>query len=111
ACQRLLAGLEPVAAGLLGLPRLGTVMGDDRGFGNDSLGEVRLEHGRDASVELLAPAAQQSLVGGILYQRMLERVFSVRRPTSAEDQFRGHELIQGGVEPRWRQTRDGADQL
>jgi hypothetical protein len=55
------------------------VPGEKFGLGRDRVGEIGFEHGGDASVDLLTPAAQQRAVGGILYQRVLEGVLGIRR--------------------------------
>ena len=87
------------------------VVGEQRRLGRDNLRESAFEGGHDMGVELLAAAAQQGAVGGVLHQRMLEGVLGVRRRAAAEDQFGGHQPLQRIVELLLQHLRHGAYQL
>jgi len=57
------------------------------GFGLDEARKMRIKCASDACVQLLTLGAQQSAVGGILNQRMLERIDGLGWGSPAEDQF------------------------
>jgi hypothetical protein len=50
----------------------------------DEIGEMVLEHRRDAGLQLLAPGAQQGAVGRVLHQSVLEQVRGLGRDAAAE---------------------------
>ena len=62
-------------------------------------------------MELLASAAQQGAVGGILHQRVLEGVLGIRRRPAPEDQLGALQLLQRIIQLLLRHSGDGADQL
>ena len=95
--SRLLAGHEPIADRFLGEASLGRVLSQERRLGGNDLGELVFQRRRNAAVQLLATAAQQRAVGGVLYQRVLESVFSVGRTPAPEDQLGASELFEGFV--------------
>src|ERR671922_2453505 len=70
----LLARPLPVGNSLLYEPSLGIVMGQQLGLRLAALGKMCLQHLGNTLMVLLARAAQQGLVGGVLDQRMLEAV-------------------------------------
>jgi hypothetical protein len=49
-------------------------------------------------VNLLPPAFQQALIGGVLYERMLESVSRVGRNSTPKNEFGLFELVQGTFE-------------
>jgi hypothetical protein len=77
----------------------------------DNLGELPFQGSGDAGMDLLASAAQQGVVGGVLHQRMLEGVFRVRRRAAPEHQLGTNELRQGVGQLRLRNLSDSANQL
>ena len=92
-CRPLACFLQ-VGDGLRPKARLGEVMGQQLRLGLCLLRKVRLEHGGDAGVQLLALAAQQAGIGRVLHQRVLEGVDRVRRRPAAEDQLGVDQLVQ-----------------
>ena len=58
----------------------------------DDLRELEFERGGDMRVKLLASAAEQRTVSGILYQRVFEGVYRVRRCSTLEDQLGTNQL-------------------
>ncbi len=93
-----LARLQPVADGLLGKPGFGVVVREQRGLRTGRFRKALLEHLRDASVILLAGAAQQRGVGCILHERVLELVADVRRQPVPVHELGVDELGEGVVE-------------
>src|SRR5215472_19050588 len=69
------------------------------------------QRGGNAAMQLLPSAAQQSAVGGILHQGMLEGVFRIGWHPAPEDQFGTYQLIQSIVQFLLRHACHGADQL
>src|ERR1700730_4668566 len=63
------------------------------------------------SMQLLALAAQERAVGGILYQGVLEGVLRIGRPTAPENQLCPDKLVECIIYLLSRDRRDGADQL
>jgi hypothetical protein len=57
---------------------------------------------------LLSSSLKQRLIGGILHQRMLERVGRLRRNAAPKNQLRLFELLQGAFEPRLLEARYGS---
>ena len=94
AAQRLVAGFAPPFDRKLRLARLREVMrerlGLQRGRGQQNLGR--------APVQRLAAALQQAVVGGVLYQRVLEAIVRVRRDAFDEQQLGVGEFFERGVE-------------
>jgi hypothetical protein len=109
--QRMPPGLEPVADRLLRQPGLRAVLGKRRGLGRRNLGKLLFKRRGDAGMQLLAPAAQQRTVGGVLHQRVLEGIFRIGGCPAPEDQFGVHELRQGVIQLPLRHRRHGADEL
>ena len=66
--------------GALGLAGLREVVRQQLGLALGRLGEALLQGRRDPAVQLLAPAPEQALVGGVAHQRVLEAVGRVRSP-------------------------------
>jgi len=61
----------------------------------------------NAAMQLLPSAPQQSAVGGVLHQRVFERVFRIRRRSAPEDQLGARELVEGFVQLLLRNPRNG----
>ena len=76
----------------------------------DGVREPLLDGLRDPLVELLALAAQQAVVGGVLHQGVLELVDSVRRGAAAIDELGVDELRERPFE-RGSARGDTAQQL
>ena len=77
-CDRLLAGLAPVADRAPGIARLGAVVGQQLGLRRRPGTPLRACVG-NAGVERWRAALEQALVGGVPHQRVLEAVGRVRR--------------------------------
>ncbi len=77
ACK--LASLAPIADGLVGKPGLGVMVGDELGQAFGHRGEPLDQNFGDAAVQRAPPGPEQRRIGGVLYQRVLERVGRVRR--------------------------------
>jgi hypothetical protein len=69
----------PVAYRLLGAARRRVVLGHQLRLGLADLGKAGLHYLGNALMVLLAGAAQQGLIGGLLDQRVLEAVCRLRR--------------------------------
>src|SRR5207248_11161428 len=72
--------------------------------------EMSLNRSGDIGVQLLAFAAQQRAVGGVLNQGMLEGIDCLGRRAPAEDQFGVNELVQSPLNLSHWQRRRGGDQ-
>ena len=59
---------------------------EELGLAVHQLGEMGFERFGDPGMELLARAAQQSAVGGVLHQRVLEQVLGRGRRSALKDQ-------------------------
>ena len=105
------SGPVPIGDPLLNKTRSCAVVGKKLGLCFACTGKLLLQHPHDAGVKLLAPAAQQGAVGGILYKRVLESVLRVRRRPAPENQLGAHEPRQGVVQFLLWHPRHCADQL
>jgi hypothetical protein len=65
-----------------------------RGLQVRMAGGALFERGRNARMELLAPAAQQGVISGILDEGMLEDERCLRHDATAQDQPGADELIE-----------------
>ena len=81
-----LAGFQPLIDRALGVASCGQMMCEELRLAFDNVSEMLLEHGHDAGMQFLPPAAQQGAVGGILHQRVLEEIGGLRRDSAAEQQ-------------------------
>ena len=72
------------------------------------LGVVGFERLGNLRVELLASAAQQASMGGVLHQRMLENVNRVRGCSALKHQLGGDEASEGGLQLVLRKLRQNA---
>jgi hypothetical protein len=111
ALQRQLARGLPKPNGGFGKARSGEMMGQDLRLGGPDVREALLDHAGDLAVQRLPAALQQRVIGGVLHQRVLEGVDSIRRRASTEGQSRCAQLHQGVVELSLRHRRDRRDQL
>ena len=78
AAQRLIARPAPPLDGLIVEAGLGEMMGYDFRLGCGALGFVAQDFGRTA-MEGLAAALEQTVIGGVLDQRVLEAIVGPRR--------------------------------
>src|SRR6516162_3971470 len=97
ACPGLPPGGEPIVDRLLNQTGFSAVMGEQRGLSSSNLRKPVFEGGGDACMKVLTTAAQQSAVGGILNQRVLKPVFSVRWCAAPVNQLCIHQLSDGVI--------------
>src|SRR5262249_17757686 len=76
-----------------------------------NLGEFGLQDIGDAAMQLLATTAQQGVIGDVLYQRVLKRIFRVGRRAAPEYQLGPLQLRQGGVQLHLRHSRTRTDKF
>ena len=86
ASRGMLAGPQPLIDRALDLAGGRQMMGKEFGLALDEIGEMLLQHHRDAGVQFLPPDAQQCAVGRVLHQRVLEEVRGLRRDAAAEQE-------------------------
>ena len=86
ALDRALGGAPVALDGLFGKARFGKVMGEQLGLGRYNLGELCFERRGDPGMKVLAPAAQQAVIGCVPDQRVLELEGGARRRAPAEDE-------------------------
>ncbi len=107
--QRQLGRAQPGGGGRGCEPGFGEVMGD--GCGRIFLfGDVLLQRPGDLGVDALAAAAQERAVGGILDQRVLERVARLGRRAAAMNQLGVDQLAQHAIERIALDRRDRLQQ-
>ena len=82
------AGFQPLIDRALGIAGGGQMMGQQFGLALDEIGEMLFQRRSDPGMQFLPPPAQQSAVGGVLHQRVLEQVGGVRSGAAAEQQAR-----------------------
>ena len=90
----ILASLQPLIDRALGIAGRSQMMGKQFGLALDEIGEILLQHRRDAGVQFLPSTAQQGAIGGVLHQRVLEQVRGVRSGAAAKQQPGIAELTQ-----------------
>src|SRR4029077_8807808 len=78
--------LQPLIDRAFGVAGSRQVMSEQLRLALDEIGEMPFQRRRDARVQLLPSTAQQRRVGGVLHQRVLELVRSVRSPTPAKQE-------------------------
>ena len=103
--------LDPIADCLGRKPGLSKMVGDDFRLAFGHRREPLEQHFGDARMQLPPPALEQRDVGGILHQRVLERVGRVRRRSAPGDKAGGRQLLERRVELDRGQDRHRADQL
>ena len=109
--ERPLARALPVGHGFAGASCLGVVTGEQLGLGLDDLGELLSRISAIRACDLLAPALEQRLVGGVLDQGVLEAVGRLGRRAAAEDQLGCDQLVEGRAELGFGQGRDRGKQF
>ena len=87
ALRRPLAGLSPVGDGRLSEAGLRVVVGEQFGLFLDRLRKLLLQRFGDPAVLDAPIRSEQRVVGGVLDQRVLERVTRLRRVAALEDQL------------------------
>src|SRR5438105_3671199 len=81
----------------LSLLGLGEVMRQQLGLALDPIWKVLFEGCGNPGMELVSRATQQSTVGGILHQGMLELIFRRRRGAALKHQPSGDETCERGL--------------
>src|SRR5262245_49173168 len=110
--ERLLTGSKPMSDCLLGRPRPCPMMSQQSRLLLDDLREAVVENGRDTLVQLPPLIAEQSLVGDLLHEDVLERVDGVWRTSAAHDEPGGNELLERRVQSVFgERIRDGPKEL
>src|SRR6516164_7052400 len=88
------AGSQPIDNRLLGQPAFDEVIGQDLRLRPDTPRNLLLKCYTDPRVQDLALAAQQSAVGSVPYQRVLEKECGLRRDSAPKDQTRVEEAAE-----------------
>src|SRR5262252_9473607 len=83
-----IASPEPVIDGRVNKAGCREVVRHDFRLARHDVSKLLLECARNLTVQLLAAALEQALIGRISYQRVLEAVDGVRRFATAEHEFR-----------------------
>ena len=99
--------LERVVRRALGKARLRVLVREPIGLARGDLREPRLNDLGNASVQLLAPAPEERLVGRLVHKGVPERIGHHRRHPAAMDQLARHELIERDAQRIGAQGRDG----
>jgi hypothetical protein len=87
------------------------MVGHELGVIRYDLWKPGFQRGGNAAMQLLPSAAQQSAVGGVLHQRVLDGVLGVGRYPAAENQLGVGELFEGFVQLQPRHRCDRTDKL
>ena len=87
------------------------MVGDDLGLAFDHRREPLDQHFGDARMQLPPPALEHRDVGGVLHQRVLERVGRVRRRSAPGDEAGGRQPLERRVEVHRGQGRHRGNQL
>ena len=69
------------------------MMGEQLGLRVRDLRKAHLQNRCNPRVQLLALELEERLVGGVLDQRMLERINGLGRRAAAKDQLGGQQLV------------------
>ena len=91
---RVFAGSQPIDNRLLGQPAFDEMIGQDLRLRLDTPRKLLLKCYTDPRVQDLALAAQQSAVGSVPYQRVLEKECGLRRDSAPKDQARVEEAAE-----------------
>src|SRR6266566_9217626 len=105
------AGLKPIIERVFCQARFCAVQGKQSWLRCYSFRELTFQHHDYTSMQLVAPATDQSAVGGILHQGVLERVFRTWRCSTPQNQPGIQELRQGVIQFLPRYPCDCADEL
>src|SRR6516162_7411706 len=92
--NRVFAGSQPIAHRLISQPAFDEMIGQDLRLRLDTLRKLLLKCYTDPRVQDLALAAQQSAVGSVPYQRVLEKECGLRRDSAPKDQARVEEAAE-----------------
>jgi len=107
----ILAGLQPLIDGALGITGCGQMMRQQFGLALDEVEELLFEHRGHPGVQFLPPCPQQSPVGGVLHQCMLEQVGGVRGDAATEQQPGLREPVEPGPQLDVGPLRHRVDQI
>ena len=102
-----MARFVPVPHGVFPEASLGAMVGHELGVIRYDFWKPGFQRGGNAAMQLLPSAAQQSAVGGIPHQGVLEGVLRIRRRSAPEDQLGARELVEGFVQLLLRNPRNG----
>src|SRR3954468_12692070 len=102
---------QPIADRLLVLPSLAVMIGERFRLGLDQIREFLFQGARDGTVQLSAPRLEQTRIGSIPDEGVLERVDSPRRLAAAEQQLRMNELAQRLVQLVTFMGSNGAEEF
>ena len=105
------AGLQPLIGCTLGLASRGQMVRQEFRLALDEISEMLFQRRHDPGVQFLASSAHQRAIGGVLHQRVLKQVGSVRSRTTTKQQSRVAELSQGGLQLTLSTLRYRRDQL
>ena len=95
----MLAGLQPLIDGALGIAGGGQMMGEQFGLALDEIGEMLFPiAAATRACNSCRRRAQQRAVGSVLHQRVLEQVGGMRSGAAAKQQSRIAELTQRGLQ-------------
>jgi hypothetical protein len=100
-----------VGRGALGEPRARAVESEQLGLALRRLRGALLQHPHGAGVQLAAALAQQGGVGGVLHQRVLERVDRLGRLAAAPHEVGCAERVECGAQRWLRRTRYPGDEI
>ena len=107
AAQRLVAGLAPPFDGEVVEAGLGEVVGDDFRLGRSALGGIAQDFG-GATVQRLAAALEQAVVGRVLDQRVLEAIARLMARALGDEEVGAGEPVERGREDRVVDSAYGA---
>jgi hypothetical protein len=93
--KRLLPGLKAIPDRLFVESRFRAMLCQSRGVACCYFGELSFKDRGNVGMKLLATAAQERALSGVLHQRMLECVLRVGWRPATKDQLGSHKLGQG----------------
>ena len=85
-------------------------MGHRLRLGGHDIKKPLFERSGNRAMQLVAPAANQACVGGVLHKRVLELIRGIGRDTPLVDQLRIDELRERGVQGLLRKRGRGRNQ-
>lgn len=109
ALHRALTGYLPLLDGLRLQIRFRVVMGEELGLRLGDLRKALFQDLRNLAVIILAPAAQQRLIGRVLEQRVFEAVVRLRRDALDKQQLRVGQLSERRLQLLVIQSRHRAE--
>src|SRR5215471_19121682 len=103
--------LKPLVDGAFSIAGGGQMMSQEFGLALDEIDKLLVQHHRDARVQFLTFRPKQSAVSGVLNQRVLKQVVSVRSSASAEQKPCLGEPIEPRLQLAGWPLGDGLDQV